>query len=234
MSITINNKSIVCLVLARGGSKGIPRKNIKLLNGKPLLSYILEEAKKCLFFDDICVSTDDQEISDIADDLEVTVIKRPPELATDTAKSIDAVKHALTVIDADYVVLLNACTPFNDAISISELVEIGLRNRADSVVSLVESFESHPSKLCHLNEDNLVLPLGEFETGERQKLDKIYRRNTCMYMASKETIMSGSFFGKKNYGYIMPPEKSIDINSMWEFLLCEAIIKNKLHEKLYK
>lgn len=225
---------IIALILARSGSKGVPNKNIKELNGKPLIGYVLEEAKKCEFFDEIVVSSDSLEILQVADNYGAdTLINRPPELATDESKSIDAVKHALSVVDADYVVLLNACAPFNNATSISEMVKFGLEKRADSVVSLVESFESHPSKLCHLNEDNLIIPIADFQTGERQKLDKIYRRNTCMYMSTRETIMLGSFFGKRNYGYIMPPEKSIDINTPFDFLMAELYIKylreNKTH-----
>ena len=92
-------------MLCRGGSREVPRKNIKLLNGRPLLSYVLSEAKKCKFFDGIYVSTDDQEIADVTALFGVEVIRRPEELATDTAKSIDAVRHALTVVDADYEVV---------------------------------------------------------------------------------------------------------------------------------
>src|SRR3990167_1911678 len=106
---------IIALLLCRGGSRGAPRKNIKLLNGKPLLSYVLGEAKKCSFFDGIYVSTDDWEIKYVAENFGAKVIDRPAELATDMAKSVDAVKHALSVVEADYVVLLNACCPLTQA-----------------------------------------------------------------------------------------------------------------------
>ena len=225
-------KKIICLLLCRSGSKGIPKKNIKLLAGKPLLAYVLEEAKKCEFFDRIVVSTDDDEIYDIVNTYRdynnnrVDLIIRPPELATDTSKSIDAVKHALSIVDTDYVMLLNACTPFNKAIFISGMIKMCLEKRADSVVSLIESFDSHPSKLCQLDENNLVIPFGKFETRERQGLEKTYRRNTCMYMATKETILSGSFFGKKNYGFIMPQENSLDINTPYDFLIANLYMKH--------
>src|SRR3990167_10488457 len=103
---------IIALILARGGSKGIPKKNIKMLNGIPLIGYALEQAKLCTFFDGIYVSTDDWEIKYVAENFGAKVIDRPAELATDTAKSVDAVKHALSVVEADVVVLLNACVPF--------------------------------------------------------------------------------------------------------------------------
>lgn len=222
--------NILGLILARGGSKGVPRKNIKLLNGKPLISYVINESKKV--FEDVYVSTEDWEIKYVAENFGANVINRPPELATDTSKSIDVVKHALTVVEADVIVLLNCCTPLLKAQHIGEAVKLFLEKKADSVTSVVESFESHPSKLCELDDNNRIIPIGKFETGERQKQTKIYRRNTCMYIATRETIMSGSFFGKKNFAYVMGVEKSLDINSRWDFLLCEAIIKFKLHEKM--
>ena len=154
---------IACLILARGGSKGIPGKNIKLLAGKPLLSYVIKEAKKCTFFDGIYVSTEDQEIADVAYSYYspvgplLEIIKRPPELATDTTKSIDAVGHALKSIQADIVVLVNACCPLTKAEDMAECVKIALETKCDSVVSLVESFESHPSKVCKLSEEKKVV-----------------------------------------------------------------------------
>src|SRR3990167_2341405 len=109
---------IIALILARGGSKGIPKKNVKLLNGNPLLSYVLEQAKLCTFFDGIYVSTEDWEIKYVAENFGAKVIDRPSELATDISKSVDAVRHALSVVDADIVVLLSACTPFVSCLDI--------------------------------------------------------------------------------------------------------------------
>src|SRR3990167_3126966 len=218
---------IVALILARGGSKGVPRKNIKLLNGKPLLSYVLNEAIKCEVFDKIVVSSDDNEILRWVEDFStirdkrVHAIQRPPEFATDTATSIDAVKHILTIIDADYIVLLNACTPLTKAEDINGVVKIAWKTRPDSVVSLVEDFSCHPSKICRLGENGEVINEHGFETAEREKLDKCYKRNTAIYMASKETIMSGTFFGQDTRGYVMPQSRSLDINTMDDWKMAE-------------
>lgn len=223
---------IITLLLCRGGSKGIPRKNIKPLNGKPLMAYAIDEAKKLKY--PVYVSTEDEEIKQVALSLEVNVIDRPAKLAQDDSKSIDAVKHALRVLKEseepiDYVVLLNACTPFVKAEDIQACVDIARKTKCDSVVSLIEDFSSHPSKLCNLIEDR-VYPISSahsFETGERQALSKIYKRNTSIYIASRQTIRKGTFFGKNTRGYVMPPERSIDINTPYDFWLCDLIMKNK-------
>ena len=218
---------IVILILARGGSKSVPKKNIRELNGKPLLAYVLDEAKKLEY--PVYVSTEDPEIAKIAKGYGANVIPRPSKLAQDNSKSIDAVQHAERLIKADYIVLLSPCTPFLKAEDIQACVDIALETKCDSVVSLVEDFSSHPSKLCHLI-DNKVMPINtsySFQTSTRQEQVPIFKRNTAIYMASRATIKKGTFFGKDTRGYVMSPERSIDINSMWDFLVCELIMKHE-------
>lgn len=216
--------------MCRGGSKGIPKKNIKLLNGRPLMSYVIEELKKLPF--PIYVSTDDQEIADVAKGLGVQVIDRPSELATDTAKSIDAVKHALPIMNADYVLLANACTPFVKAEDYEGTVKM-LETGCDSVTSLVEDFSAHPSKVCRLEENSKVIPADneggkpKFETGERQLLGKCFKRNTAIYLSKREVIESGTFFGSDTRGYVMPKERSWDINDEFDWSVAEYLIKKQ-------
>lgn len=224
----IKKIKIICLILARSGSKGVSNKNIKLLAGKPLIGYVLEQAKKCDFFDEIVVSSDSLEILQVADNYGAdTLINRPPELATDTAKSIDAVKHSLSLVDADYVVLLNACTPLTQATDMANCVKMALETKCDSVVSLVEDFSAHPSKTCKLDGDKII-KMGSFKTGERQEQEKIYRRNTAIYLAKKEVIMSGVFFGEDCRGYVMDKSRSWDINDMWDLDIAEYLIKKQV------
>ena len=160
--------------------------------------------------------------------LGVHVIDRPPKLAQDNSKSIDVVKHANRILKADYIVLLNACTPLIKSEDIQACVDIATREKCESVVSLVESFDSHPSKLCYLV-GNKTLPINSsysFETGERQQLTKIYKRNTAIYVIARRTIVKGKICGKDTRGYVMPIERSIDINSEWDLKLCELILKD--------
>jgi CMP-N,N'-diacetyllegionaminic acid synthase len=218
------DKKILGLVLARGGSKGIPKKNIKPLAGNPLISWIIKEALKSEL-EEVYVSSDSKEILKVAAGYGASILLRPEELAQDDTPSIKAVQHFLKMVKCDAVCLLNACTPFNKTIFINEAIKLFLEKEADSVVSLVESFDSHPSKLCKLNDDNLIVPLDKFRTAERQKLDKIYKRNTCIYISKSDIIMSGELFGNKTYGYIMPQENSLDINTPHDFLIAELYMK---------
>ena len=223
---------IVILVLARGGSKGIPKKNIKPLNGKPLISYIIEEAKKLPY--PIYVSTEDIEIKGVAERLGVSVIKRPIKYAKDTSKSLDTIKHANYLLRADYIVLLNACVPFTKTIDIQSCIDLAIETKCDSVVSLVEDFSSHPSKICNLV-GNKIYPIYTgftFQTGERQQLSKTYKRNTAIYVISKSNIRKNTLLGKNIIGYIMPPERSIDINTQWDWFVCEAILNWKQYLEL--
>lgn len=223
---------ILPIILCRGGSKGIHRKNIRLLNGRPLLSYVLEEALK--IFPKVWVSTEDSEIKRIAIGWGAEVIDRPLKLAQDDSKSIDVVKHALNHLKAhgrlkfDYTLVINTCVPLLLAQDIQNVVDIAIGKKPDSVVSLVSSFDSHPSKICNLI-DGEIHPINtaySFETGERQKQIPVYKRNTALYLTKTSVIRKGSFFGKDVRGYVMPPERSLDLNSMWDWHLAELILKN--------
>src|SRR3990167_5457177 len=128
MSKVINNKHILCLVLARGGSKSVPRKNIRLLNGKPLLSYALTEALK--IFPKVYLSTEDSEIAQVAKEYGATVLNRPSKLAQDDSKSIEVVKCHLKELYSvegkllDAILLISACVPMVKAEDIQAVVDI--------------------------------------------------------------------------------------------------------------
>ena len=232
------------LILARGGSKGVPNKNIKELCGKPLLAYVLEEALKV--FPEVFVSTEDERIAFIVTHYGGTVLWRPKELAQDDSKSIDVVKHHLPELKGDAVLLINACCPLTLSSDIENSVKIMEETGCDSVVSLVEDFSAHPSKVCRLIEGGKVFeydkhPYREkncagciackvdsiewFKTGERQKQNPIYKRNTAIYLAKREVIESGTFFGKDCRGFIMPQNRSWDINDQLDWNIVEFLIK---------
>lgn len=150
-------------------------------------------------------------------------IERPPEFATDDSKSIDAVKHFISRIYCDTLMLVNACCPLTKVEDIDRVIEIFLRTSCDSVVSLVEDFASHPSKICSLDGSGRIQPYGEFRTGERQKLGSIYKRNTAIYLARNDVLQGGSFFGKDTRGYVMPHERSLDINDEFDWKIAEYL-----------
>ena len=210
--------NIVGLILAQSGSKGIPNKNIKLLHGKPLIRYIIDSAKQVV---DTYVSSDSQKILNLCDD--VGTILRPKELAQDKSKSVDAVQHFLSLVSADYVLLMNACTPFTSEEDIKNIIKIAEETKCDSVVSLVEDFSCHPSKVCTLEDGKVVGVDKSFETAERQGLSTIFKRNTALYLAKKEVIMSGTFFGEDTRGYVMPKDRSLDLNDMYDWKIAELL-----------
>lgn len=216
---------IVCLINARGGSKGIPRKNIKPLNGKPLLSYVVEQAKKLPY--PIYVSTEDSEIKKVALSLGVEVVDRPLHLAQDDSTSLDAVLHAQQFLNADWIVLLNACTPFVDSEDIKACVDIATKEKPDSVVSLVEDFSSHPSKVCYLFGNDIVPVLDNFPfiTSTRQTQGHIFKRNTAIYVISKKNLENNTLLGHNVLGYVMPKSRSLDLNDEFDWKLAESLWK---------
>ena len=233
-------RKIIGLVLARGGSKGVPNKNIRPLNGKPLMLYVLEEMKKLSFFDGIYVSTDSRDIAEVGVSCNVNIIRRPAIFATDEAKSIDAVNDMIlrinqssssdTIARDDYIVLVNACCPLTKAEDIASAVKMALENNADSVVSLVEDFSAHPTKICDVLDNGAVVPLTDvdkFETYDRAVIGKVYKRNAAIYIAKRKVIESGTFFGPDTRGYVMPKERSWDINDMFDWNVAELLIKQR-------
>ena len=226
---------ILPIILARGGSKSVPRKNIRDLTGKPLLSYVLTEALKV--FPKVYLSTEDEEIAEVARIFGATVLARPQNLALDDTSSVDTVKYHLKELQVseghiNAILLLNACCPFTKAEDIQGVIDL-YEKEGDSVVSLVEDFSAHPSKTCYLIGNKIYsLQTGyTFKTGERQKLAKVCKRNTAMYLAEASVIKRGSFFGQDCRGYVMPIERSYDINSEYDMWLANLIMKNERSSK---
>lgn len=220
------DKTIFGLVLARGGSKGIPNKNIKKLNGVPLLGYVLSEAKKSKYLNEVWVSSDDIDILAEAQSFGANTLRRPSKLAQDNSKSIKAIQHFIQQLSQkpDIIVLLNACCPLTKVKDIDGAIELALRTDCSSVTSLVEDFSSHPSKLCYLDKNEIV-PIANFATGERQKQEKVYKRNTAIYIAKRGILEEGELFGWDSMGYVMPKERSLDINDMFDWQIAEFLIK---------
>lgn len=226
--------SILAVITARGGSKSIPRKNIKELLGKPLLAYTIEAAQKSKLTRTI-LSTDDHEIASIGKDYGVEVpFLRPAELATDTSTSIEAVQHALQVLKEtegkvyDYLMILQPTSPLRTAEDIDASIDIALRTDADSVMSMVELEDFSPKKLKKVNDDGSIEPFFEDEgtlSARRQDEAKVYRRNAAIYLTKTEHILNGDLFGKKSYAYIMPPQRSVDINALHDFEFAEHLMK---------
>ena len=143
MAQKMKNKKILAIIPARGGSKGIPRKNIKLLAGKPLIAYTIEAALKSKYLDRVIVSTEDREIAETSRHYGAEVIKRPKILAKDKAKTIDVIFHLLNVLKEknyipEIIVLLQPTSPLRIVKDIDKAIELFLKEKCESVVSVCE------------------------------------------------------------------------------------------------
>ncbi len=224
------SKKILGVITARGGSKGIPRKNIKNLCGKPLIAYTIEAAKKSKLLSKFVVSTEDVEIAEVSRKLGADVpFMRPAELAQDKSASIDVIKHAVNWLDEklheeyDYIMILQPTSPLRTAEDIDNCIKKIVETNADSVISMMKLVDFIPVKLKKI-ENDLILPLLQDEgklASRRQDSQDVYKRNAAIFLTKKDLIMSDDLFGSASRPYIMPPERSVDINEEIDFELAE-------------
>lgn len=223
---------ILALIPARGGSKGIPRKNIKPLNGKPLIYYTLDIARK--FFDDkdICVSTDDREIADKVKEYGLQVpFMRPDYLATDTATTNDVILHALDFfhnkgIRYDYTLLLQPTSPFRQVKHIEECLRMADSQPFEMIVSVKET-DANPYYVLFEEDDNGFLQKsknGSFT--RRQDCPVVWQINGAIYMINNQVLMD-----KKNISLlklsklVMESKYSIDLDNMDDWMLAECMLE---------
>ncbi len=228
------NPCILGLIPARGGSKGIPRKNIKLLNGKPLIYYSILAGKNCKAIDRLVLSTDDPEIAEIAQSYGADVpFLRPMELASDTARALGVIRHAIQFLEEldkkEYpiVVYLEPTSPLRSVQDIDQAIEVFLNDTADSLASVVEVPQYHPILMKKII-DNRIQPfyLDEPEGMPRQLYaPKAYMRNGCVYIFRRSNILKNIVWGENIMPFIMPPYRSITIDDMNDWHLAEILIK---------
>lgn len=223
------------IITARGGSKGISDKNIKELMGKPLIAYTIQAAKESKLLTRTIVSTDSEEIADIARNYGADVpFMRPAELATDTALALDVLNHAVDELkkngeEYDYIMMLQPTSPLRIGEDIDACIRMAEEKGADSVFSMKKITDFAPQKL-KIIENGEIKPYMEAEKGQsdpRHKGPEVYKRNCAVYLTKTELIQAGDQFGEKSFGYIMPEERSIDINDPVDFELSEFWMKRK-------
>lgn len=225
---------ILVIIPARGGSKGIPHKNIKPLNGKPLIHYTIDEAREIVGDDDICVSTDDPEIIKCVEDYGLCVpFVRPEELATDTAGTYEVLLHALSFYEKqghhyDVVLLLQNTSPFRKAEQIKEALKLYTPD-VDMVVSVKEC-AANPY-YCVFEEDNngfLHVCKGDGNIFRRQDAPKVYEYNGAIYIMNAEKLKTTHMHKmQKRVKYVMDDLSSFDLDTMWDWQMAESIIKQR-------
>ncbi|MGR5325725.1 acylneuraminate cytidylyltransferase family protein [Vibrio alfacsensis] len=224
----INGKKVIALIPARGGSKRLPRKNVLPLNGKPLIGWTIDAAKNSQYIDQILVSTDDQEIADVASDYGIAVPElRPTELAGDNSSTESVLFYSLTkfAFDADIVVLLQPTSPLREAQHIDDALTLFEQRQAFSVVS-VTPCEHSPLWANTLPENG---SLGDFIKPEAlhrsQDLQTFFRLNGAVYIfdISRLKEIGRLAYTEESYAYVMNNECSVDIDTQLDFLLAEKI-----------
>lgn len=229
------SKSILAIIPARGGSKGVPGKNIRELSGKPLIAWTIEAALKSRYIDEAIVSTDDKKIASISKRHGVSVpFMRPSRFAADSTPMIEVVNHAIAWFEPhgqqyDIIALLQPTSPLRSVEDIDMAIELLFKKKAQSIVSICE-VEHHPWLMNLLpktkNMKNFLK--AKAINKNRQDFPAFYRLNGAVYVAYVEYLKSNkSFFGDKTYAYEMPLERSIDIDAQFDFNIVEYMLSKQ-------
>jgi len=222
------NKTFLAIIPARGGSKRLPNKNILELKGKPLIAWSIEAAKKSKYIDNIVVSSDSDKILDIAKKYSVITIKRPDSLATDTASSIDVIKHVVENIKEkyDYIVLLQPTSPLRNEEHIDEAIEELIKKNADAIVSVCEI--DHPVEWSNVLPENLSMEnfISKENLKRSQDLPKRYRINGAIYICKTDKFLEEKtlLLEKNIFAYVMDKKYSVDIDDEFDFKLAEVLL----------
>lgn len=235
--------NVLAVITARGGSKGLPGKNIKDLNGKPLIAWSIEECKKSKYITDLIVSTDDAEIAEVAKTWggEVPFL-RPAELAEDSTPHLPVMQHATDFMEQqkgtqyDYVVIIQPTSPFRKAEYIDNLIDVIIEEGATSGVTVFEiEGKWHPIKMKRMKgnfiEDYCV---PEAKSGvRRQEYERVYKRSSDVFITDREFLMEkDEIYTDKMVGYIVSSERAIDIDTIEDWKRAEEIAKRILNGEI--
>lgn len=232
----INNKRVLAVVTARGGSKGLPEKNIRPLLGKPLIEWTIAAGKAATSIDTLIVSTDDEKIAEIAKQAGARVpFARPAKLADDTASSIDVVLHAIDTLESmgeyyDIVILLEPTSPMRESSDIDEALKKLLSSDAKSIVSVCHAESQHPAFMYRLTQDSLLNPFsGKHPTNlRRQDIEPVYFLDGTLYASHIEVLRKEeSFYHDNTLAFEVPKYKSFEVDDIYDFITIEALMKYK-------
>ena len=232
------NEKILALIPARGGSKGVPRKNIRNVGGRPLISYSIESALAVgKDFHRVIVSTDDPEIAEISKKFgaEVPFI-RPNNLGGDKIPMLPVIKHAIQFVEEqdniklDWVFLLQPTAPMRSSGDIKAAINLAKKGDCDSVISVVQVFAVHPILMKRIENDQLLPFCIEEKEGTRRQdyQPPAYMRNGAVYLTRRDVLMErNSIWGDIIKPYIMPEERSLNIDNEMDLKLVDSVIKEQ-------
>ena len=222
--------SLLAVVIARGGSKGVPRKNIKDFCGKPLIAWTIEEAKKSKKIDRLIVSTEDTEIKEIAEKYGAEVpFLRPRELAEDHSESVEVLLHTLEMLPQyDWIMQLQPTSPFRTYIDIDECFEFANRNNFESVIPVTKVDKSpywyFRKKPNHVLERMIN---GNFSSN-RQDIEELFIPCGTVFLFKRDWLISNRrFISKDSIGFEIPRERSLEIDTLEDWDFAEYLMNKK-------
>lgn len=228
---------ILGIIPARGGSKGVPNKNIRLLGGKPLLQYTIEVAQQANFHR-LILTTDSQAIAEVARGFGVEVpFIRPVHLAEDTTPMLPVLQHAVDYLEKhgdyyDFICLLQPTNPFRKVAHIVGCFELQCQTNADTVMTILPvPSEYNPHWVYFQTEDKgLVLSTGEpVPIPRRQELPTAYHREGSVYLVKRDVLMlQSTLYGEKVVGYLMVPEESVNIDTLADWEHAEQMLQTRI------
>lgn len=227
---------VLAIIPARGGSKGLPGKNIRPLCGKPLIGWTIEQAKASKYITEIFVSTDSREIADVAETFGVAVPElRPAKLASDTAPSSGFVVYTIEKLrkegkEFDYIILLEPTSPLRETGDIDRSIEMLSANPdAESIVGVCKTECAHPAFLTKIEEGMLRPYRGDMTAFRRQELDELYFFEGTVYVSRVDTFLrKQTFYHDKTLPYVVPKWKAFEIDDAEDWFIIESILKNKV------
>lgn len=226
---------VLCTICARGGSKGVKNKNVKYLNGRPLIAYTIEQAKESGLFENIVISTDSDLIATVAQEYGAEVFfRRSPEMASDTAGKLEVIKDAFLRSEThyqttfDHLIDLDATAPLRSVQDIIDSYQQFLTNHNDNLITAMPSRRSPYFNLVEVDASGKVALSKKLDTGivRRQDAPKSYDMNASIYIWKRDVILNENSLFLENTGlYIMPEERSIDIDTALDFEFVEFLMR---------
>ncbi len=220
-------KKMIAIIPARGGSKGIPRKNIKLLSGKPLIAYVIETAINSRYIDDVIVSTDDEEIAEISKIYGADIIMRPHVLAEDHTPLDPVIHHAVTTVEReegiyyDYVLTIQPTSPLLQTITLDNMIEEIVRDGYDTLMSVKAE-----NRLFWIKKDAQFSPLYK-ERKNRQYLDPIYRETGAVVISKRAILSEYNRIGENISLFKLPDEETVDIDDYQDWETAESLLRRR-------
>jgi len=228
----IHEKSILAVIPARGGSKGLPRKNIRILAGKPLIAWTIEEAKKSKYIDRLILSSEDAEIISVAQQWGCDApFVRPQELATDETPGVEPILHAIDALSEkyDYVVMLQPTSPLRIAEDIDGCIEMCVNSTAPVCVSMTKP-EKSPEWMYRVADTGSTVPVTNlgYTSSRRQELQSYFVLSGAVYVAETAWLKQHrTFISEEMIAFRMPPDRSKDVDTDLDLEFCEFLLRKR-------